>query len=100
MNKFLQALTYFPYVLASVKAVEDAAGALPGATKKQIVLTSVVNVAKLGEQIPEPHVQLVSALIDSVVSVLNATGVFGHAAVTATGSTTLPASNIFAGATK
>jgi hypothetical protein len=80
MKTFLSILQFFPYVIGGVVAVEQAAASVPGTTKKQIVLDSVLVAAKLGEQVPVPLVALISALIDQVVTSLNASGVFTHKA--------------------
>lgn len=71
-------LSFFPYVLNAVKAVEDAYAAEPGANKKQIVLDSVLAAARVGESVPNAEVALLSALIDSTVTMLNASGLFTH----------------------
>lgn len=76
MNYLSLALSFFPYVLASVKAVEDVAGDSSGATKKSLVLNSIVAVAKVGEVVPEAHVAVISSLIDNIVSALNNSGIF------------------------
>lgn len=78
MSTLLTILQYFPYILQAVVAVEGAVSA-PGATKKQLVLSSILNVAKVGEEVPQVTVSTISSLIDSTVSALNASGVFGHA---------------------
>jgi hypothetical protein len=80
MNALLNILKLFPYVLAGVSAVEQVAGAMPGAAKKQIILDSILTGAKVGEQVPVPQVAAVSTLVDAVVSALNASGVFTHRA--------------------
>lgn len=77
MSVLLTVLKYFPYVLQAVVAVE-AAVAAPGATKKQVVLNSIQNVAKVGEEVSQATIATISALIDSTVSALNASGVFAH----------------------
>ena len=72
-------LGYLPYVLAGVMAVEQTVSSAPGATKKALVLSAVTAATQVGEQVPDAHVQAISHLIDSIVSQLNAAGVFGHA---------------------
>ncbi len=74
---FAKLLALFPHILAGIIAVEQAVKA-PGQTKKQIVLGAVTAAAKVGEDIPVPLVQGISALIDQTVATLNAAGVFGH----------------------
>jgi hypothetical protein len=77
ISNVLTGLQYAPFVSTAVQAVEVSNGALPGATKKQLVLAAVQAAAKVGEAVPEAHVALISALIDTIVTVLNAAGVFG-----------------------
>jgi hypothetical protein len=76
LSLFQKIFSYLPFVLAGVIAVEQAIGSQPGATKKAVVLSSIDAAAKVGEQVPQTQVQGISALIDSVVAVLNSTGVF------------------------
>lgn len=79
MQVFLNILKFFPYVLTGVVAVEQVVGAtVPGQTKKDIILGSIVAAAKVGEQTPNVNVQQISGLIDAVVGTLNASGVFNH----------------------
>ena len=81
MNRFLSLFQWFPYVLASVVAVEQAVTtSIPGTAKKTIILNSLTAVAAVGEQVPETTVSEVSALINSVVTELNDAGVFTHKA--------------------
>lgn len=67
-----------PAVLAGVVAVEKEIKA-PGKAKKDIVLGTIAAAAHAGEAVPIPIVQGVSALIDEIVTTLNASGVFAHA---------------------
>ena len=76
MKNVILALQYAPHVAAAVQGIEATNAALPGQTKKQLVLTSIEAAAKVGESVPEPHVALISALIDTLVGVLNASGIF------------------------
>lgn len=78
MNKLSIALQYLPYILSSVKGVEQVLGDQPGAVKKQLVMSAITAACKVGEQVPEVHVQVVSYLIDVVVQTLNTTGVFAQ----------------------
>lgn len=75
MKIFLFLLQNLPSILQAVVGIE-AAVAAPGATKKAMVMSSLAIAAKAGESIPESHVAAVSALVDSVVGSLNASGVF------------------------
>lgn len=77
MKVFLQILQFFPYVLSGVAAVEQVVGAtLPGAAKKQIVLDSITAAAATGTITPDAQVQVISTLIDAIVTALNKSGVF------------------------
>ena len=84
MQTIVSLLEFFPFVLQAVKAVEDNYSAEPGATKKELVLSSVLAAAKVGESVPNATVTLISGLIDSTVTALNASGIFTHAAKTST----------------
>ncbi len=74
------AAVYAPAAINGVLAVEQAAAGLPGQTKSDIVVNTIVTgtqaAAKIGEALPVPSVQAVSALVDIIVSILNAAGVF------------------------
>lgn len=71
-------LGYLPFVLAGITAVEQNVSSAPGATKKALVMSSIQIAAKVGEQVPNSHVSAISALIDSIVAQLNASGIFTH----------------------
>lgn len=75
MKIFLFLLQSLPAILAAVVGIEHSIKA-PGATKKQIVMDIITIAAIQGEKMPEAHVTAVSAAIDNVVSILNASGVF------------------------
>lgn len=79
MKNVIAALQYAPHVSAAVQAIEATNASLPGATKRQLGMAAVLAVAKIGETVPEAHVALIGALIDIIVSTLNATGIFNHA---------------------
>lgn len=76
MKAILIALRYLPYVLAGVQAVQSSLADHPGSTKKAAVLSAISAAAAVGDAVPEDHVNIISALIDSTVGTLNATGVF------------------------
>lgn len=77
MNFLSSILKFLPYVLGAVITVEQNIQA-PGATKKQIVLSSILGLAQIGEQVPnQPLAEGISSLIDTTVSALKAGGVFG-----------------------
>lgn len=69
-------LQYAPQVLAGVTAIEAAAATLPGQTKKDIVINSILAGARIGEGVPIPEVQGIAALVDLFVSILRASGIF------------------------
>lgn len=71
---------YTPTVLAGVLAVENAAKSLAGQTKKAIVVSMVQTAAHAAEAVPNATVAAIAALVDQVVTILNASGLFGHAA--------------------
>jgi hypothetical protein len=71
---------YLPVVLTGIFAVEQVIGASNGQTKKQIVLSAVDAAAKAGEGAPNVEVASISALIDTLVGVLNASGLFAKPA--------------------
>lgn len=73
MNILISLLSYLPYIIAGVQAVEKAVGSGNGATKKQLVLNAVQAAAQVSAQVPESHVAGISHLIDATVSSLNAT---------------------------
>jgi hypothetical protein len=74
------AAKYASAVLTGVLAVEAAAKGLPGETKAGIVLNTIITGATVAESAPIPAVAGIAALINLTVSILNAAGVFTHAA--------------------
>ena len=78
-TKFTTALAYMPLVQQTVTSIESAMPSASGTSKAQAALGIILSVAHAGEQIPQPTVQLIAGLIDTMVSVLNATGVFKKA---------------------
>lgn len=79
MSKLAKFLQFLPHILAGVVAVEQVLQSAPGATKKQLILNSIIAASQVGEKVPADIIAGVSTLIDSTVSTLNAAGVFGHA---------------------
>ena len=71
-------LQYAPQVLASLTAVEGAAAAMPGITKEQIVINTVLAGAQVASSLPIPAVSGIAALVALFVGTLNTTGVFSH----------------------
>lgn len=76
MRNVLTGLQYTPYVTMAMQQVEASNASLPGQTKKEIVLSSIQAAAKVGESVPDVHVQVISALVDLLAGVL-----FPHAPV-------------------
>jgi hypothetical protein len=67
---------YLPIVMGTVSAIEQNVQA-PGKTKAAIALDTVKTAAGLvGQTVPEPHVQLITGLIDGIVDVFNRSGIF------------------------
>jgi hypothetical protein len=71
-------LQYAPQVLASLTAVEGAAAAMPGITKEQIVINTVLAGAQVASLLPIPAVSGIAALVALFVGTLNANGIFNH----------------------
>ncbi len=78
MNFLIIALKYFPYILQAIKITEDALSGqnIKGQDKKSVVMSTVKSAVELGEKIPEDHVKVISTMIDQIVTVLNAAGIF------------------------
>ena len=76
MKYLMLALSYLPSVLQGVTAVEATLQGASGATKKEAVLAAVQTASKVGENVDENHVKVISQLIDDVVGALNKTGFF------------------------
>jgi hypothetical protein len=68
--------TYAPAVLTGVLAVEKAAAGLPGETKSQLVVNTIVAGATAAEGVPVPAVQGIAALVALFCTILNAAGIF------------------------
>ena len=80
MKTFLLISKYLPLVMGTVAAVEQTVHA-PGSTKAQVALNTIQTVSAItGQTIPEPHVQLITSMINGVVDTFNKTGVFTKAA--------------------
>lgn len=76
-------LKYGPYALAAVQGVETAVGPGNGATKKQLAVAAILSIAHAGESVPVPQVQIISAVVDTIVGTLNGMGAFGKVAAPA-----------------
>ena len=75
MKYLLTVLKYLPYVLQAVVAIEASVTA-PGKTKKQIILDAILAGAKVGETVDQATITIISSLIDTIVTTLNAAGIF------------------------
>ena len=98
MTIFLFLLQNLPSILQAVLGIEAAVQA-SGATKKAMVMNSLAIAAKVGENVPAAKVAAVSALVDSVVTSLNSSGVFApktSTGSTASAATPAPAANLLA----
>jgi hypothetical protein len=69
-------ITFAPAVIAGVQAAEMSSA--NGTTKQQAVVNAVLAGARAAEGTPNPNVAAIASLVDLVVSVLNATGLFSH----------------------
>lgn len=70
-------LTYFTFIMQAVKSIEDTLN-VPGAgaNKKQLILDVLQAGGKVGENVPNSTIAMISLLIDTVVTSLNTTGFF------------------------
>lgn len=81
MNWLAIILGALPSILTAVKSVETAIGSGNGASKKAIVISAIQAGAQASEGIPIPQVQAIGAIIDSVVTAFNKSGVFSKSAL-------------------
>lgn len=70
INNILTGLQYAPFITVAMQQVEASNAGLPGETKKAIILAGIQAAAKVGEQVSESHVQVISALVDLLAGVL------------------------------
>ena len=76
MKTLLLITKYLPVVMSTVIAVEQTVHAT-GATKAQVALSTIQNIAAVaGQTLPESQVRLIAGIINSVVDVFNKSGVF------------------------
>jgi len=75
-----ETLKYAPGILQGVIAVEAAAKGLPGQTKSELVVNTILAGATAAQAIPVPQVQGIAALVALFVAILNAAGLFRHKA--------------------
>ncbi len=72
-----ETMKHAPSILATVIAVENAVGgSVPGETKAQIVIDSVLAGAQAAGTSPNVTVQSIAALTSLFVSILNSTDLF------------------------
>ncbi len=71
-----QIVTYTPAVAAAVQAAEMTGAS--GQSKKQAVLNAIQAGSQLAAGVPQPQVAAISSLVNLVVSIFNALGVFSH----------------------
>jgi hypothetical protein len=77
-------LEYLPAVLAGVQAAEQVAPGLPGETKAQAVVNGIIAGSAVLAGDANPNVAGIAALVNLVVSILNAAKIFRHKAVAGT----------------
>ena len=77
-------LKYAPYALAGATAVEQVIGAGNGSDKKTMVVAGILAAAHAGETVPNAQVQVISGVVDTVVGVLNASGLLGKTSTAVT----------------
>jgi hypothetical protein len=82
-NISAQTLAYAPVALSAISSVEAADAAIPGVTKKQIAVNMILAGSQIAEGVPVPSVAAAGLLINLLVSILNATGIFSHKAAPA-----------------
>jgi hypothetical protein len=83
MSVFFQILKYFPYVLQGIVAVEASLKGASGKDKKAVVMSAITAGAKVGQTVDQPVVEGISAMIDTTVTALNASGLLGKPATPA-----------------
>ena len=68
---------FYPLVVVAINVVETVMSAKPGAEKKSVVVSALVNLAaKLGIKVDAPRRKVLEDAIDLIVSVFNMTGFF------------------------
>ena len=72
-----------PIALTVVSTVEKTMASAGGATKKSIAVDLVSNLAKAAEGSGNVTAEGIGELVDTLVAVLNATGLFSHGATAA-----------------
>ena len=72
------AANYAPAILTGIIAVEQAAKGLPGDSKASIVINTIAAGAQAAQGVPVPSVQGIAALVNLMVAILNAAGLFKH----------------------
>lgn len=94
MKSLNSILSLIPAILTGVVAIEQSVGsALPGTTKKQLIMQSIQIGSQIGEAIDNKTVQAISALIDGTVTFLNQNRVLGFAPSIPTGSQAMGSSS-------
>lgn len=78
----VQIVKYIGIIYTAAQEVEKAVP--DGATKKQIVIAVVLAIAHAGEQVSDTTIKTIAGLVDTVVGLLNTTGIFGKSATSVT----------------
>lgn len=68
VSRILMALQFAPYVAAAVQQVEATNAALPGETKKAIVLMALA--ARVSDQAPDAQMQIIGQVVSSLIDLL------------------------------
>lgn len=84
-----QIVAYTPAVIAGVQAAEVTG--VSGASKLQAVIAGIQEGSQIAEGIPVPAVSAIAGLVNLVVSIFNAVGLFKHSTPKAPTVTTQPA---------
>lgn len=90
-------LSYAPAAIVAVQAAEITNAS--GATKLQSTVSTILAGSQALESAPNPNVAGIAALVNLVVSIFNATGMFNHKTKTVSAPPTpsLPVSSVRAG---
>lgn len=84
MQKEIQQITeetikYAPLTVQAIVAIEQAAKGMPGQSKREIAIQTIQTSARVAQGVPNTSVAGIGALVDLLVTVFNATGLFTKA---------------------
>lgn len=80
MATVLTLMKLMPAIMAAIMAAEATVGAGQGASKKALVLAAMQAVSQVGETLDNKTAAAISAMVDNLCTVLNATGTLKHPA--------------------